>query len=117
MADKDTEMDDMMDNILEWEGQTDETLEELKADAFEVLLLNPGCDREEWKQTLVEQYGTEVVDAYGDNPPEVFALLDDLWESPYYDTRSGLEYDYKDWAEAFSTEAAVRLYYDLTDKR
>lgn len=108
---------EMMKYAVEGEGQTDETLDELKADAFEVLLLNPGTGREEWKQILLEQYGTEVVDAYGNNPPEVFALLDDLWESPYYDKASGLEKDYKEWAEAFATEAAVDLYYELVNSK
>lgn len=107
----------MMKYEVEGERQMDETLDVLKSDAFEVLLLNPGCDREDWKQTLVEDYGTEVVDAYGNNPPEVFALLDDLWESPYYDKTSGLEKDYKEWAEAFATEAAVDLYYELVNSK
>lgn len=42
----------------------DECLDELKAAAFEVLLLNPGSEMADWQQTLVLQYGTEVVDAY-----------------------------------------------------
>lgn len=97
-------------------NEQDDTLEELKAAAFEVLRLNPGCDQSDWADILVEQYGTEVVDAYGNTPPEVFAELADLWESPYLDEVSGLEYDYKTWAEAFSTDAAVQMYYDLTEK-
>ena len=97
-------------------NEQDDTLEELKAAAFEVLRLNPGCDQSDWADILVEQYGTEVVDAYGNTPSEVFAELADLWESPYLDEVSGLEYDYKTWAEAFSTDAAVQMYYDLTTK-
>ena len=92
------------------------SLDELKAAAFELLLLNPGCDQAEWADILVGQYGTEVVDAYGKDPTEAYASLADLWESPYLDVVSGLEYDYKTWAEAFSTDAAVQLYYDLTEK-
>ena len=117
MNDKDIEqrMYEMMKYAVEGEREADETLDELKAAAFEVLLLNPGCDRGDWEQTLVEDYGTEVVDAYGNNPREVFALLDDLWESPYYDKASGLEKDYKEWAEAFATEQAVDVYYELID--
>ena len=97
-------------------NEQDDTLEELKAAAFEVLRLNPGCEQSEWAKILVEQYGTEVVDAYGNNPNEVFADLADLWESPYLDEVSGLEYDFKTWAEAFATDAAVQMYYDLTEK-
>lgn len=92
------------------------SLDELKVAAFEVLLLNPGCDQAEWADILVGQYGTEVVDAYGKDPAEAYASLEDLWESPYLDEISGLEYDFKTWAEAFSTDAAVQLYYDLTEK-
>lgn len=92
------------------------SLDELKAAAFEVLLLNPGCEQSDWTNILVEQYGTEVVDAYGKDPAEAYASLEDLWESPYLDKVSGLEYDFKTWAEAFSTDAAVQLYYDLTEK-
>ena len=97
-------------------NEQDDTLEELKAAAFEVLLLNPGCDQAEWADILVGQYGTEVVDAYGKDPAEAYASLEALWESPYLDEVSGLEYDFKTWAEAFSTDAAVQLYYDLTEK-
>lgn len=91
------------------------SMEELKAAAFEVLLLNPGCEQSDWARILVEQYGTEVVDACGKDPAEAYASLEDLWESPYLDKVSGLEYDFKTWAEAFSTDAAVQMYYDLTE--
>lgn len=88
-------------------------LEELKAAAFEVLLLNPGCDQAEWADILVGQYGTEVVDAYGTDPEEAYASLADLWESPYFDRNSGLEYDFKTWANAFATDESVMMYHDM----
>lgn len=91
-------------------AKQDETLEELKTAAFEVLLLNPGCCCAEWITILTEQYATELTDAYGTNPVEVYASLTDLWESPYFDKNSGLEYDYKTWAEALWTDAAVQMY-------
>lgn len=94
----------------------DDTLEKLKAAAFEVLRLNPGCEQSDWENILVEQYGTEVVDAYGNDSAEAYASLSDLWETPYLDEISGLEYDFKTWAEAFCTDSAVRMYYDLTGK-
>lgn len=93
------------------------SLEELKAAAFEVLRLNPGCEQSDWAKILVEQYGTEVVDAYGKDPAEAYASLEDLWESPYLDEVSGLEYDFKTWAEAFATDAAVQMYYDLIESK
>lgn len=88
-------------------------LEELKAAAFEVLLLNPGCEQSDWAKILVEQYGTEVVDAYGTDPEEAYASLEDLWESPYFDRNSGLEYDFKTWANAFATDESVMMYHDM----
>ena len=97
-------------------NEQDDTLEELKAAAFEVLRLNPGCEQSDWAKILIEQYGTEVVDAYGKDPAEAYASLEELWESPYLDEVSGLEYDFKTWAEAFATDAAVQMYYDLTEK-
>lgn len=98
-------------------NEQDETLEELKAAAFEVLLLNPGCEQSDWAKILVEQYATELTDAYGTNPADVYASLADLWESPYFDKNSGLEYDYKTWAEALWTDAAVQMYYDLIGQK
>ncbi len=92
----------------------DPIMEDLKAAAFEVLLLNPGSDRGDWAQTLVEQYGDQVIDAYGENPQEVYHGLSDLWDAPYYDHNSGLEYDFSEWAAAFSTEQSVQLYNHLT---
>ena len=97
-------------------NEQDEMLDELKAAAFEVLMLNPGSEQNDWANILVQQYSIEVVDAYGNNPPEVYASLCDLWDTEYLDPNSGLEYTYRTWAEAFSTEASVQMYYDLTDK-
>lgn len=96
---------------------TDPLVDELKAAAFEVLLLNPGSEQSDWAQILVEQYGTEVVDAYGNDPNEVYADLADLWESPYYDERSGLEYTFEEWAQALYTEQSVQMYHELTKVR
>lgn len=96
---------------------TDPLIDELKAAAFEVLLLNPGSEQSDWAQILVEQYGTEVVDAYGNDPNEVYADLADLWETPYYDERSGLEYTFAEWAQALFTEQSVQMYQELTEAR
>lgn len=98
-------------------GQTDEFLKELKIVAFEVLLQNPGTEKEVWEQTLVEDYPVEVVNAYGNNPFEVYSLLDDLWESPYYDPSSDKELDFADWALTFATDHSVQIYYDLVELR
>ena len=97
-------------------NRQDEALDELKAAAFEVLLLHPGIERSQWTRLLVTQYGSEVIDAFGRDAPTAYASLDKLWLTPYRDENSGLERTYQVWAEAFSTEAAVQMYYDMTAK-
>lgn len=104
------------DDIMREQQPGDELLEELKAAAFEVLLLNPGCDESDWASILVEQYGSEVVDAYGSDPQEAFASLADLWESPYFDEASGLEQDFKAWANALYTQESIDMYYHFTER-
>jgi len=95
----------------------EEELQELKAAAFEALLLNPGSGFGDWEQILIEEYATEVVDAFGVDLADSMAALSDLWETPYSDIASGLEYTFSIWAEAFSTDAAVRMYYDMIEER
>ena len=94
----------------------DEHVDELKHIAFDVLLQNPGSEFGDWQQTLIEEYATEVVDVYGCNPENAEASLADLWETPYEDPASGLEYTFSAWAEAFCNEASVQMYHDMVDK-
>lgn len=107
--DAEKQFDEMMRHLL----PQDDAQRELEAAAFEVLLLNPGVERSDWMQILVEQYGIEVVDAYGNNPLVVFPALEDLWEAQYYDENSQQERAFFEWAQAFSTEESVSMYYDL----
>lgn len=96
-------------------NETDTLMDELKAAAFEYLLLNPGSDFGDWQQGLIEQYPTEVVDALGTNPPEVFADLADLWETDYTDPKTGMEQKLSEWAMSFANEYSVSVYYFLVD--
>lgn len=96
-------------------GQSDPLMEELKAAAFEYLLLNPGSEFGDWQQGLIEEYPTEVVDALGNNPGEVRADLADLWESDYADPKTGIEQKYSEWAMSFANEHSVGIYYFLVD--
>lgn len=93
----------------------DEDLSALKQAAFEILLNNPGYEMNDWQQELISDYGNLLVDVYGSDPSDVYASLDDLWESPYYDPASGLEYDFQDWALAFTTEQSVCMYRDMVE--
>lgn len=94
---------------------TDTSMDDLKAAAFEYLLLNPGSEFGDWREGLIEQYPAEVVDALGNNPHEVYSALADMWDSEYTDPKTGLWQDFKEWAEVFSNESAVGIYYHLVD--
>jgi hypothetical protein len=95
----------------------DELLEELKASAFEVLLLNPGCTLDTWAAILERQYGTELVDAFGTQPSKIRQSLMALWGKPYTDPASGLRHTFGHWAKALATEESIGMYYDLTKRK
>lgn len=85
--------------------------EELKEAAWNILHENPGTDFGDWQDMLIEQYPTEVVDALGTNPLDVFAELSDWWNSMGYDDDiTDVCYTFRDWAEYFATERSVELY-------
>lgn len=91
---------------------------ELKETAWNVLHENPGCEFDEWKQTLIEQYPTEVVDAFGTDPEEVYASISDLWDSwDYEDEDTGECHTMEEWAEYFATDKSVELYDKLAAER
>lgn len=66
-------------------------MDELKKAAFEAIYKD-GCDNcGDWIDTLVNCYSEEVVDALGNNPNEVYAELEDIWETmDYEDPRTGI---------------------------
>lgn len=90
-------------------------MDELKASAFEYLLLNPGSEFGDWRQGLIDEYPTEVVDALGTDSEQVYADLTDLWESDYYDPITGMEQKYSEWAMSFANEYTTDVYYFLVD--
>lgn len=84
---------------------------DLKEAAWNILHENPGTDFGDWQMMLIEQYPTEVVDALGTNPPEVFAELSDWWDCMDYDDRVlEIPHTFREWAEYFATERSVELY-------
>lgn len=84
---------------------------ELKEVAWNILHENPGTDFGDWQMMLIEQYPTEVVDALGTNPPEVFAELSDWWDCMDYDDGVlEIPHTFREWAEYFATERSVELY-------
>lgn len=105
-------------NEVKAEENQEEELEEapdfyadLKEAAWNILHENPGTDFGDWQMMLIEQYPTEVVDALGTNPPEVFAELSDWWDCMDYDDGVlEIPYTFQNWAEYFATERSVELY-------
>ena len=84
---------------------------DLKEAAWNILHENPGTDFGDWQMMLIEQYPTEVVDALGTNPPEVFAELSDWWDCMDYDDGVlEIPQTFREWAEYFATERSVELY-------
>lgn len=106
------------ENLERWYGEdtTSDFYEDLKDAAWNVLHDNPGCDRQDWIDTLIRQYPTEVVDALGIDPHDVHAQLSDLWDMEYEDSETGLCERFRDWSEYFVTERTVELYDVLKEK-
>lgn len=95
----------------EEEEETPDFYAELKEAAWNILHENPGTDFGDWQMMLIEQYPTEVVDALGTNPPEVFAELSDWWDCMDYDDGVlEIPHSFREWAEYFATERSVELY-------
>lgn len=106
-------------NLRQWYG--DEAVDfnaELKDGAWNVLHENPGYGFDEWRQALIEEYPTEVVDALGSDPFEASASLADMWDSwDYEDVETGECHTFQEWAEYFATEKSVELYDLLVDAK
>lgn len=104
-----------MDEKFDYLAHKATLMDELKAAAFEYLLLNPGSEFGDWQQGLIEQHPDTVVDALGSNPFDVSAALADLWETNYEDSQTGIEQKFSEWAMSFANEYAVGIYYFLVD--
>ncbi len=81
---------DKQENIqTDWDWLDNESapdfIEELRECAGEIVMENPGIDKEEWIDTLLRQFPCEVVDAYGTDEQEVYQALSHLWETELAD--------------------------------
>ena len=103
-------------NAAKQANEQEDALDELKAAAFEVLLLHPGCNCARWATILTEQYGTELIDAFGSDGEKIHSSLMKLWRSRYHDGNSGLTWTYETWAKAFATGESVQMFYDMINK-
>lgn len=91
-----------------------EAYDKLQVKAFEVLYRNPGSDFFKWVEMLIMKYDSLIIDAYGTDPAKISASLQKLWTSLYLDEASGWELTIEEWAEKFSTQAAVDNYLHMT---
>lgn len=96
--------DEIPDALLLEEEESPDFVEQLKASAFAIVKENPGIDRSEWIDELIRQYPTEVVDAYGTNPREVYHDLSDLWDMEYTDPETGEWNSFAGWSEYLATD-------------
>ena len=121
MNDKDKELNKLrilLNAVDAIEEEEPDFYAELKYAAWNALHENPGCDFNEWVQTLIEQYPGEVVDALGAHPAETYASLADMWDTgDYEDEATGECHSFKDWAEYFATDRSVELYDMLAQAR
>ena len=79
----------------------------LKECAWNILHENPGIDRYDWIDKLIQEYPSEVVDAYGTNPPEVFQELSDLWDMEYTNPETEEWHSFAYWSEYFDNDPDV----------
>ena len=96
----------------------DEFKEELREGAWNVLHENPGLDCQDWIDILMDEYPSEVVDAFGPDPQDTFHQLVDWWETEtYLDPITGICCTFQEWSEYFVNEHAVELYDMLVDAK
>lgn len=97
--------------MTDYNNSQHELMADLKDAAWNVLHENPGTEFGDWQCMLIEQYPTEVADALGRNPADVFPALSDMWDcDDYTDEATGMCRTYAEWAEYFATERSVELY-------
>lgn len=106
-------------DIKPWEGDSSGLYDDNEVDFFDILkecawnILheNPGSEFGDWQMMLVEQYPSEVVDALGNCPADVFSALADMWDSnDYHDPDTDMCHTFAEWAEYFATDRSVELY-------
>lgn len=91
-------------NFKDGDDDAPDFVEELKACAYNIVMENPGIERSEWIDELIRQYPSEVVDAYGINPREVYHDLSDLWEMEYTDPETHEWNSFAGWSEYLATD-------------
>lgn len=63
------------------DGVEDDLYAELEEAAWNILHENPGIVFADWRQMLIEQYPSEVVDVYGRDPEVAYGSLAEMFNS------------------------------------
>ncbi len=109
--DKDLEKLVMLMRAMDDTAEAPEWEQELREGAWLILHNEPGLSFEQWRQELLEQYPTEVVDTFGPDPDEAYKIIAQWWETEQYEDRNThMRKAYKDWAEIFANEKTVEVY-------
>lgn len=79
----------------------------------ELIIENPGIERAEWAQAMIDCNYEIVDDVYGLNM-DTLAMLEDVWDcEDYEDPDTGICLRISDWAEFFSIPLSVEIYTEL----
>ena len=111
--------DEIPDALVLEDEESPDFVEELKTCAFNIVRENPGIERSEWIDKLIRHYPSEVVDAYGNDPYEVYPLLEDMWDcNDYEDPETHDCMSFADWSEYFAFDPdALRDQLDRANER
>ena len=94
--------------------ETDPLMDDLKKAAFSAIYKDACTDWQNWIDTLINCYSNEVVNALGDNPFDINAELEDMWNTvDYEDPQTGVCLTYQNWAEYFAGEFGHIIYDEL----
>jgi hypothetical protein len=110
------------DEESEWDDEEEPKpnfMEELKKGAWNIVRENPGIERQYWIEELISQYPSEVVDVFGNNPFEVYPLLEDMWDcNDYEDPETHDCMSFAEWSDYYySDPEALRDQLDRAKER
>lgn len=82
---------------------------------FELIAENPGIERDEWAQAMIDCNAEIVDDVFGISM-DTMVMLEDAWDcDDYEDPDTGICLTLSSWAEFFSTPIAIEIYSELRE--
>ena len=92
------------------------TKDDLLKAGFELIIDNPGIERAEWAQAMIDCNAEIIDDVYGLDM-DTLAFLEDIWDcDDYEDPATGICLRMSDWASFFFESLAVEVYTELRRK-